>query len=636
MQHASDAKHCRRCGAPYVYDAVYLGPPRPLPLPNGGGARAREPGVCGDATSRLDGVRGARFALRIGARAPRVALPLPGLYNVYNALGAAALATALGRRARRRSSPGCRRRAPRSAARRRCAIGGRELVDPARQEPRRRERGAAHARARARRARRARGPQRPHRRRARRLAGSGTRTSSSLAGARPARRLQRHARRRAGAAAEVRGRAAGADRRRRRRSSAALDAALADGDGPRSYALPDVHRDARAARAARRARRGAGVVRDERRRHLARRRVRPLRRRPAALARARRRGDGGPVLDVGAGTGRVALDLARRGHEVVALDLDAELLAALRARAGDLPVETVVADARDFDLGAPLRARPRADADDPAARRRRRRARLPALRARAHLAPGGLLALRDRRRARGLRRGRAAAAAARHPRASTASSTPAGRWRCATTATGCAIERVRERRERPTASAPSSDDVIRLDKRRRRAGSRPRRVGAGCRRSAARVDRRRPRSTSGIDGGDARWLTLRVCALYPDLMNIYADRGNLLMLERRCAWRGHRLRGRRPRGSATTVDPDAHDLFYLGGGQDRDQRLCAQDLVSTQARRAARGGRARARSCSASAAASSCSATATSSATSEIPGIGLVDLHTCAPRTARG
>jgi SAM-dependent methyltransferase len=59
----------------------------------------------------------------------------------------------------------------------------------------------------------------------------------------------------------------------------------------------------------------------------------------------------GPILDVGAGTGRVTLDLLRAGHEVVALDLDDELLSALRERAGDLPVQTVVADARDFALG---------------------------------------------------------------------------------------------------------------------------------------------------------------------------------------------------------------------------------------------------------------------------------------------
>jgi CobQ-like glutamine amidotransferase family enzyme len=74
---------------------------------------------------------------------------------------------------------------------------------------------------------------------------------------------------------------------------------------------------------------------------------------------------------------------------------------------------------------------------------------------------------------------------------------------------------------------------------------------------------------------------LRVCALYPDLMNIYADRGNLLMLERRCEWRGIGFRVTAA-GLGEAVDPDGHDLFYLGGGQDRDQRLCALDLVETK------------------------------------------------------
>jgi SAM-dependent methyltransferase len=59
---------------------------------------------------------------------------------------------------------------------------------------------------------------------------------------------------------------------------------------------------------------------------------------------------GGPVLDIGAGTGRVAIDLAARGHEVVALDSDPALLSALAARAPEMT--TVAADARDFDLGA--------------------------------------------------------------------------------------------------------------------------------------------------------------------------------------------------------------------------------------------------------------------------------------------
>jgi CobQ-like glutamine amidotransferase family enzyme len=74
---------------------------------------------------------------------------------------------------------------------------------------------------------------------------------------------------------------------------------------------------------------------------------------------------------------------------------------------------------------------------------------------------------------------------------------------------------------------------------------------------------------------------LRVCALYPDLMNIYADRGNLQLLERRCAWRGigFQLSGA---GLGEAVDPGAHDLFYIGGGQDRDQALCAEDLATVK------------------------------------------------------
>jgi CobQ-like glutamine amidotransferase family enzyme len=74
---------------------------------------------------------------------------------------------------------------------------------------------------------------------------------------------------------------------------------------------------------------------------------------------------------------------------------------------------------------------------------------------------------------------------------------------------------------------------------------------------------------------------LRVCALYPDLMNIYADRGNLLVLERRCAWRGLGY-AVTASGLGQEVDPAAHDLYYLGGGQDRDQLLCAQDLLDSK------------------------------------------------------
>ena len=74
---------------------------------------------------------------------------------------------------------------------------------------------------------------------------------------------------------------------------------------------------------------------------------------------------------------------------------------------------------------------------------------------------------------------------------------------------------------------------------------------------------------------------LRVCALYPDLMNIYADRGNLLVLERRCRWRGI---GFEVQASSLgeSLDPDGADLYYIGGGQDRDQQLCALDLAEVK------------------------------------------------------
>jgi CobQ-like glutamine amidotransferase family enzyme len=76
-------------------------------------------------------------------------------------------------------------------------------------------------------------------------------------------------------------------------------------------------------------------------------------------------------------------------------------------------------------------------------------------------------------------------------------------------------------------------------------------------------------------------MKLRVCWLYPELMNIYADRGNMQLLRARCEWRGieFELRGAT---IGDNVDPDAHDFFYMGGGQDRDQALCADDMVATK------------------------------------------------------
>jgi CobQ-like glutamine amidotransferase family enzyme len=74
---------------------------------------------------------------------------------------------------------------------------------------------------------------------------------------------------------------------------------------------------------------------------------------------------------------------------------------------------------------------------------------------------------------------------------------------------------------------------------------------------------------------------LRVCALYPDLMNIYADRGNLLVLERRCRWRGIGFE-LKSSSLGDSLDPDGADLYYMGGGQDRDQQLCALDLAEVK------------------------------------------------------
>ena len=74
---------------------------------------------------------------------------------------------------------------------------------------------------------------------------------------------------------------------------------------------------------------------------------------------------------------------------------------------------------------------------------------------------------------------------------------------------------------------------------------------------------------------------LRLLALYPDQMNIYADRGNVLFLQHRCEWRGIGF-SYAAAGIGEEFDPEAHDLIYIGGGQDRDQRMVAADLVATK------------------------------------------------------
>jgi UDP-N-acetylmuramyl tripeptide synthase len=91
LQHAADSKHCRNCGAAYVYEAVYLGHLGRYQCPRCGRERPR-PHVAATRVE-LEGMSGSRVELRTPQGELSVRLPLPGLYNVYNAV--AALATAL-------------------------------------------------------------------------------------------------------------------------------------------------------------------------------------------------------------------------------------------------------------------------------------------------------------------------------------------------------------------------------------------------------------------------------------------------------------------------------------------------------------------------------------------------------------
>ena len=74
---------------------------------------------------------------------------------------------------------------------------------------------------------------------------------------------------------------------------------------------------------------------------------------------------------------------------------------------------------------------------------------------------------------------------------------------------------------------------------------------------------------------------LRLLALYPEQMNIYADRGNIIFLQRRCEWRGIGF-SYAAAGPSEGFDPAEHDLIYIGGGQDRDQILVAEDMLRTK------------------------------------------------------
>jgi UDP-N-acetylmuramyl tripeptide synthase len=94
LQHAADSKHCRNCGAPYVYEAIYLGHMGRYRCPNCGRERPR-PQVAATRVE-LDGMSGSRIELATPAGGAEIRLPLPGLYNAYNAVAATATALELG------------------------------------------------------------------------------------------------------------------------------------------------------------------------------------------------------------------------------------------------------------------------------------------------------------------------------------------------------------------------------------------------------------------------------------------------------------------------------------------------------------------------------------------------------------
>ena len=119
---------------------------------------------------------------------------------------------------------------------------------------------------------------------------------------------------------------------------------------------------------------------------------------------------------------------------------------------------------------------------------------------------------------------------------------------------------------------------------------------------------------------------LRVCSLYPELMNIYADRGNIAVLRARCEWRGLGFE----LASSTLGEPldgGGHDLFYMGGGQDRDQAAVARDMVETKRdalHRAADRGAVVLAVCGGY----QLLGTGYQVGDEELPGVGLVDLRT--------
>ncbi len=119
---------------------------------------------------------------------------------------------------------------------------------------------------------------------------------------------------------------------------------------------------------------------------------------------------------------------------------------------------------------------------------------------------------------------------------------------------------------------------------------------------------------------------VRLCHLYPEMMNIYADRGNIAVFRQRLAWRGMRLEVTNV-GLGDEIVAGEHDLYYLGGGQDRDQNLVAKDLVrhATALQSAADAGAAQLYVCGGIQLAGDSYTTADGT---KLPGLGILDLVT--------
>ena len=147
LQHAADSKHCRRCGHAYVYEAIYMGHLGRYRCPNCGRERPA-PAVAAERIV-LRGMSGSDLSVRTPAGRVDIRLPLPGLYNVYNALAATTAALELGVPLER-VRDGLRGHVRRLRTRGDDSGRGPRRLDPAGQEPGGRERGPAHADARGR------------------------------------------------------------------------------------------------------------------------------------------------------------------------------------------------------------------------------------------------------------------------------------------------------------------------------------------------------------------------------------------------------------------------------------------------------------------------------------------------------